>query len=130
MSSCSLTHNQLLHMMAVGVDQLQVVPRLRWFRFDPRPVFVGFVMDKVAMGQGFCCSTSGPHPYFFIMPRTLYNHSTSTCREIKRFCLSLSVIIVPQKENTYRHRWLYPSSEPIPGHISRPDRTSSSSFQM
>jgi len=51
-------------------------------RFDPRPVNMGFVVDKVAMGQVFVLdlpcqyqSTNPPHSYFIHPPPTLRNIS-------------------------------------------------------
>jgi hypothetical protein len=49
--------------------------------FDPGSVHVGFVVDKVALGQGF--------PEYFFLPRSISFHQCSITRKI-----TIKIIII------------------------------------
>jgi hypothetical protein len=53
-------------------------------RFDPRPVHVGFVMDKVALGQYFCFLPLSIITPMLHIPNDSFIHSFVTLRNLSQ----------------------------------------------
>jgi hypothetical protein len=54
--------------------------------FDPRSVHVGFVVDKVALGQGF--------PEYFGLPLSISFHRCSITRKMTMMMMMIIIIII------------------------------------
>jgi hypothetical protein len=65
-----------------------LVARLLWRRhvFDPGSVYVGFVVDKVALGQGF--------PEYFGLPQSISFHQCSITRKVIIIIVIIIIIII------------------------------------